>query len=138
MPNIFTVNAHNNSSINWAQKSLQKQTIKPNLKFYCDTGYRNHGTLEGDHFLHRPLLFNAHARGPAPGADMKVYGRSTLQVASYPGHFLQGRKKWPGTICLRMHPKIWVIQVRLYTCKGLYTMAGLCVLMSFPKSWSHS
>ena len=69
MPNIFTVNAHNNSSINWAQKSLQKQTIKPNLKFYCDTGYRNHGTLEGDHFLHRPLLFNAHARGPAPGAE---------------------------------------------------------------------
>ena len=29
-------------------------------------------------------------------------GWALRQLASFPGHFLRGRKKWPGTICSRM------------------------------------
>ena len=74
--------------------------------------------------------------------------RVRVRLASYPGHFLRGRKKRPGTICLRMrkitqnlgNSDTRVLSVyfqciykqlsfplhgRLYTCMGLYTMAGL-------------
>ena len=60
-----------------------------------------HGmVVTSHHRFHRISIFHDNRYAASPLESWEVYNYTCL--ASYPGHFLRGRKKRPGTICLRM------------------------------------